>query len=406
MEKFYFVSKTDNLPAACGVYAFKKGNSFLYIGKAGNLKTRVKSHFNQPSYRDNLFMEKVKKIGYIETDSEIEALILEAELIKKYQPKYNVLWKDDKNYFYIKIDKEDLPCIKITHQPVPRKKTEYIGPFIEGGPLKRALKTLRKVFPYYTIKNHPDKLCPFCHLNLCPGPAPDIKEYKKNVKNLKQFLEGKKSSVIRNLKKEMARASKDQRYERAAEIRDKIDSLERIIAQTKIIRPKKETDWRVVKKGLKEVTEKDIEKIEAYDISNIQGQKATGSQAVFIKGKPKKDLYRKYKIKISGKPNDIAMLKETLKRRLRHVEWPYPEMILIDGGRAQLNAGIEATKNIPHIFVASLAKRENKLFLKNKKDPLLLKNLPQEISNLILYLRDESHRFAIKYHRKLRERLT
>ncbi len=406
MEKFSFVSKADNLPTACGVYAFKKGNSFLYIGKAGNLKTRVKSHFNRPSYRDNLFIGKVKKIGYIETDSEIEALILEAELIKRHQPKYNVLWKDDKNYFYIKIDKQNLPYIKITHQPVPRKKTEYIGPFIEGKPLKRALKTLRKVFPYYTTKNHSSRLCPFCHLNLCPGPDPDIKEYKKNIKNLKKFLEGKKTSVIKNLKKEMAKASKDQRYERAAEIRDKIDSLERIIAQTKIIRPKKETDWKVIKKGLKEVTGKDIEKIEAYDISNIQGQKATGSQVVFIKGKPKKDLYRKYKIKISGKPNDIAMIKELIKRRFKHKEWPYPDMILIDGGKAQLNAGIEMTRDNPSIFVASLAKRENKLFLKNKKDPLLLKELPQEISNLILYLRDESHRFAIKYHRKLRERLT
>ncbi len=406
MEKFFFVSTIEKLPATCGVYAFKDKNSFLYVGKAGNLKNRAKSHFNQPSYRDNLFINKTEKIGYIETDSEIEALILEAKLIKKLQPKYNVLWKDDKNYFYVEINRESLPYVKITHQPISQKNIEHIGPFIEGGPLKKALKVLRKAFPYYSAKNHPKKLCPFCHLNLCPGPDPNIKECKKNIRNLKNFFEGKKKFIIKDLRREMKKASKEQKYERAAELRDKIDALERVMSQTKVIRPKKETDWRVVKKELREVTGRNIEKIEAYDVSNIQGQKATGSQAVFIKGKPEKGLYRKFKIKISGKPNDIAMIKETLKRRLKHKEWPYPEMILIDGGRAQLNAGIEVTKEFPSLFVSSLAKKENKFYLENKKEPLLLKNLPQELSSLVLHMRDESHRFAVKYHRLLRERLT
>ncbi len=399
MEKFSFLpkEKLSLLPQATGVYAFKNKH-LLYIGKASNIKKRVKSHFQQPSYRDNLFIERVEKIGYIETDSEIEALILEAELIKKHRPRYNILWKDDKNYFYVKIDKEGLPVISITHQP--KGKGEYIGPFIEGKALKKSLKTLRKIFPYYSRKNHPKKPCSFCHLNLCPGPDPDIKEYKKNIRNLKAVLRGRKNRAVKRIKKEMKRASDNQEYEKAAKIRDRIEALERIISHTKIIKPKRETDYRIIEKELKKLFKKKIEKIEAYDISNIQGQKATGSMAVFIKGKPAKDLYRKFRIKTEGKPDDTAMIKEVLKRRFNHKEWSYPDMILIDGGKGQLSAAASATPK--KISLAALAKKENRLF-RQRKDSLLLKDLPRELSNMMLYLRDEAHRFAIAYHRKLRE---
>ncbi len=400
MENFSFLpkEKLSFLPDTTGVYAFRN-KDLLYIGKASDIKKRVKSHFQQPSYRDSLFTSKIEEIGYVETDSEIEALLLEAELIKKHQPKYNVLWKDDKNYFYIKIDKEDLPVISITHQPKKKKQTEYIGPFIEGKPLKKSLKTLRKIFPFYSRKNHPKKLCSFCHLNLCPGPDPDPKEYKKNIKNLKDFLKGKKKSVLKNLKKEMKKASEKQEYEKAAKLRDKIEALEKIISHTKII--KKEIDYKTIEKELKEIFKKKIEKIEAYDISNIQGQKATGSLVVFKKGKPEKSLYRKFRIKIEGKPNDTAMIKEVLKRRFGHKEWPCPDMILIDGGKGQLTAALSETPK--GIAIATLAKKENELFTPKRKEPLLLKNLPKELSNMFLHLRDEAHRFAIAYHRKLRE---
>ncbi len=400
MDKFSFFpkEKLSLLPNTFGVYAFKNKH-LLYIGKASDIKKRAKSHFQQPSYRDNLFISKVEEIGYIETDSEIEALILEAELINKYQPKYNVLWKDDKNYFYVRISKDNLPVVSITHQK--NKKGEYIGPFIEGKPLKKSLKTLRKIFPYYSKKNHPPKPCSFCHLNLCPGPNPDIKEYKKNIKNLKDFLRGKKKAVIKNLKKEMEEASQKENYEKAAETRDKIEALERVISHAKVIRPKREIEYKKIEKELKKIFKKKIKKVEAYDISNIQGQKATGSMIVFIKGKPSKNLYRRFKIKAEGKPNDTAMIKEMLKRRFKHKEWGYPDLILIDGGKGQLNAALSETpKKIP---VSALAKKENKLFIENKKEPLLLKDLPKELSNMILYLRDEAHRFAITYHRKLRK---
>jgi len=436
MEKLKFLtkSKIKRLPRNPGVYVFKKGGKFLYIGKASNIKERVKNHFQQPAYRNNLFLNQASRIGFIETDSEIEALLLEAHLIKKYQPKYNVIWRDDKNFFYIGITKEDLPRIFITHQPLAkvrsrkyeeRKKrvfrssdfrlqTSYIGPFVEGKPLKQTLRYLRRAFPYYTAKKHQKNPCTYCHLGLCPGPNPDIKEYKKNIKYIISVLKGKRKSVLRTLKKEMRLASSLQDFEKAAKMRDQIRALEKVFAHTKIFEEEKlvpEKDWQETQKILQNVfrTKKKISRIEAYDISNIQGKMATGSMVTFIKGRPDKKFYRKFRIKITPKPNDIAMIKEVLSRRFGHPEWPFPDIILIDGGKAQLNAGIHIVNQYKSaksasISVIALAKRKNELYIENKKQPILLKTLPRPIFNLILQLRDEAHRFALTYHLKLRKK--
>ncbi len=408
MEKFNFLKKNElgRLPKNPGVYAFKN-DQLLYIGKAADIQKRVKNHFYQPSYQDDLFMNKVEKIGYIETDSEIEALILEAHLIKRYQPKFNILWKDDKNYFYLAIAKEKCPQVFITHQP--ERNLDLIGPFVEGNALKKTLKTLRKIFPFYSGSKHPANLCPWCHLGLCPGPNPNPKEYKKNINNLVAFFKGRKKSVLKNLKKEMEIVSRHQDFEKAAEIRDKIFSLEKILAHTKIAQPEtSEDNWDNLQKILAKIvnSKETISRVEAYDISNIQGQQATGSMVVFTKGMPDKNFYRKFKIKTVFQPNDFAMIKETLKRRFGHPEWPYPDVILIDGGKAQLNAAIEVKNQNPQaksISIAALAKKENKLHVEGKRNPILLKTLPKEIFNLILQLRDEAHRFAKAYHHKLRK---
>jgi len=323
MEKFKFMpkNKISELPKTPGVYAFKSGREFLYIGKAVNLLNRVKQH------RELFVLDRVKhkhrQLGYIETESEIEALLLEAKLIKKYQPKYNVDWKDDKNYFYVGVTKEAFPRVFITHQPKCNEKcSRYIGPFVNGGELKQKLNDLRKIYPYRTCKNLPKKPCLWYHLNQCPAPC---------------FLPTKH--------------------------------------------------------------------IEAYDISNIQGQEATGSMVTFVNGKPDKNFYRKFRIKTVQGPNDVAMLKEVLTRRLKHKEWPYPDLILIDGGRGQLNAALCALRGgAQRIRVAALAKKNNELFIEGQKNPILLKNLPQEFSNLILRARDEAHRFARAYHHHLRKK--
>ncbi|MGA2418432.1 MAG: UvrB/UvrC motif-containing protein [Candidatus Staskawiczbacteria bacterium] len=351
-EARYNFSKITEEPRSGGdFYSFK--NELIYIGKAIDIRDRVKNHFQQPSYRDDLFIEKVNKIGFFETNSEIEALILEANLIKKYQPKYNVVWRDDKNYFYVAITKDERPVIYVAHQK--NEAADYIGPFVEGTALKKTLRFLRRVFPYYTTKKHPKNKCTYCHLGLCPGPNPDLKEYKKNIKKLILILQGKRNAVLKSLKKEMKQFSKENKFEQAAKIRDRIYNLQQVMAHTRVLENRNlttpdtgETLAKII--GL----EKPISRIECYDISNIQGKQATGSMVVFVDGEQDKSQYKKFKIKTENTPNDIAMIKEVLQRRFAHEEWQYPEVILIDGGIAQLNVAIN-TKN--HLIPQNYSER-------------------------------------------------
>jgi len=410
--RFKYVSKNkiSDLPRNAGVYSFRDKKNSLYVGKAINIRERVKNHFQQPAFKSSVFAKKADKIGYIETNSEIEALILEAKLIKELKPRFNVIWKDDKNFFYIAITKEKKPIVSISHQPKKTGKNElkinYIGPFVDGTALKKTLRVLRRVFPFYAERKHPKNPCLYCHLKLCPGPDPDLKKYRKNIKNITEFLEGRNKSILANLKKEMKKASKSQSFEEAAKIRDKVFSLERILANTRVIsKDRKEINWKETERVLKKIVnhKKDISRIEAYDISNIQGKMATGSMVVFIEGNPEKNFYRKFRIRIKDEPNDTAMIKEVISRRIKHKEWSRPDLILIDGGKGQLNAAARVLET-KGIKIVSLAKRKNELFIDGKKEPILLKNLPNELSNLILRIRDEAHRFAVSYHRMLREK--
>jgi len=435
VRKFKFITKDkiSQLPKNPGVYAFKKDARLLYIGKATNLKERIKNHFPPVKYREAVILPKaklfnrVKQIGYIKTNSEIEALILEANLIKKYQPKYNVVWRDDKNYFFVGITKEYFPRVFITHQPKLQTtnyklQTNYVGPFVDGKALKQTLKVLRKVFPYRSCRVIPKRACLWYHLGRCPAPCllrskilevPEIrkslkKEIQRNANSLFEIVRGRKSRVLRELKKEMKAASLSQDFEKATKIRDQISALEKVLAHAKVFEEfylTQKINWLQIQKILQQIskTKKSVARIEAYDVSNIQGQEATGAMVTFINGLPDKNFYRKFKIKITGKPNDVAMLKEVLSRRLKHSEWPYPDLMLIDGGRAQLNAALRClTPGVKHLEMIALAKRKNELFIRGQKEPILLKNLPREIFNLILQLRDEAHRFAISYHKKLR----
>ncbi len=394
----------------------------MYIGKATNIKDRVKSHFLQPTFRDSLFVDRVSRIGYVKTDSEIEALLLEAKQIKRHQPKYNVMWRDDKNYFFVAITKEKFPRIFITHQ-TKDKKTEYIGPFVDGQALKQTLKILRKVFPYRSCISLPSKPCLWHQLKRCPAPCltrkkiskeiPTLekslkKELIKNSKNIAKVLKGGKTQVLKSLKLEMESFSKNHEFEKAAKRRDQIRVLERILAHARVFEtPNPQQNlWQKTETMVKSLVnvKTNISRIEAYDVSNIQGKLATGSLVTFINGQPDKSFYRKFKIKIAGKPNDIAMLKEVLTRRFLHSEWPFPDLILIDGGKAQLNIAIAVAKQHKiKAKVTALAKANNELFIENNKSPVLLKNQPREIFNLFLQLRDEAHRFAIIYHKKLRK---
>ena len=436
MERFKFLSKDKiaDLPKNSGVYAFKN-QGLLYIGKATNIKERVKNHFNGKCWWEKTLLRQGfgGRIGFIKTNSEIEALILEAKLIKKYQPRFNVMWRDSKNYFYIAISRDERPVVSITHQPspkriknnelgiknkkarikkikflIPNSQFKYMGPFTDGTALKKTLRHLRRVFPYYSVKKHPKTLCLWCHLKLCPGPNPDLKEYRKSINNLVAFFKGEKSKIKKNLEKEMKIASRKRDFEKAAVIRDKISALEKTMENARIIAPESsKSDWQKTQSDLQKVLQikKPLSRIEAYDVADIQGEEATASMIVFKQGGPDKSSYRKFKIKTVEKPNDVAMLEEAIFRRLRHPEWPYPEVILIDGGKGQLGAGQKAfaKSNRLDIALMALAKRNNELYIENKQDPVLLKSLPRGLFNLILQMRDEAHRFARVYHHKLRK---
>ncbi len=430
MENFKFVSKEDlnKIPKEPGVYCLSNEKEIFYIGKAANLRERVKNHFQQPSYKDYLFLDKVEKIGYIKTGSEIEALILEANLIKKYQPKFNVIWRDDKNYFFVGITKEDFPRIFITHQPQKlinsstHQLTTFVGPFVDGKALKQTLKILRKIFPFRSCKKLPKRPCLFYHLGYCLGPCllkskffEEIKDQsqikkisQKNAQMIMKILKEGKKSVLKELKKEMKKEAKLENFEEAKRLRDQVFALEKTLSHSKIFEEIliESPEWEEIERKLKEILnfERKIERIEAFDVSNIGGKFATGSMITFLKGIPEKNLYRRFKIKFEKKPNDIGMLKEILKRRFSHLEWGLPDLILIDGGKAQLNAAIKA--KIPEFKgkIIALSKKENKLFLEDKKEPLFLKNLPKEVSSLILKINKESHRFAISYHQNLRKK--
>ncbi|MEK9153564.1 MAG: GIY-YIG nuclease family protein, partial [Patescibacteria group bacterium] len=216
--KFKFVSTNQlhTLPILTGIYTFQsKKGILLYIGKAINIKERVKNHFSQPNFKDNIFIPETTKIGFIITGSEIEALLLEAKLIKKYLPKYNTQWKDGKNYYFVAITAETFPRIFITHQQPTNKPLTLIGPFVDGQTLKQTLRVLRRIFPFRTCRTLPKKACLYKELGLCLAPCQfKIKseklKVKKNIKNLIDILQGKKPQVLNNLQKEMRLASQKQ----------------------------------------------------------------------------------------------------------------------------------------------------------------------------------------------------
>jgi len=433
-EKFKFLLKKNinKLPKKAGVYCFKNEEIF-YIGKASNIKERVKNHFQNPSFKDYLFLEKVKKIGYIETGSQIEALILEAKLIKKIKPKFNVFWKDDKNYFFVAKTQEDFPRVFITHQVKLKEKkifskNDFVGPFVDGKALKKTLKILRKIFPFRSCRQIPKRPCLWYHLQRCPAPCilksksfqkiskvSKIKKItKRNAQKIIKFLKKGEIPLLKELKKEMKKLAQKQKFEEAAKIRDQIFALEKIKEHSKIFSEEINSphlNWPEIEEKLKKILnfKRKISKIEAFDVSNIKGKMATGSMITFINGRPEKKLYRKFKIRFEKKPNDISMLKEILERRLKHPEWGLPDLILVDGGKGQLRAAIEIkNKNLRirnKIKILSLAKKKKELFIEKRKEPIFLEKLPSEIFNLILRLNKEAHRFALSYHRKLREKV-
>lgn len=414
------------VPKKPGVYIFKNNKGqILYIGKAIDLYARVSSYFNG---QDNRFQIKnlVSQIDSLETISvfsEIDALILEANLIKKYLPPFNIKLTDDKDYLYIKITKDIFPKVLTARKKELADAKAYFGPFPSGNTVRSTLKKLRRIFPWCAGGNHTNFLdnvivaktrpCFYYHLGLCPGPCAgkiDRKQYNKIINRLIKFLNGKKDQVIKDLEREMEQLSKQLDFEKAQVIKKTIDGITYLTSANNIsvylensnfVEDQNKLALESLKKDLN--LNKIPERIECFDISNISGQLAVGSMVVLTSGQVDKKSYRKFKIGSANiGPNDVAMLKEVIRRRIKHNEWPKPDLILVDGGRGQVRGAESETRNSEfNIPIFGLAKRLEWIYppegeiIKLSKSSLSLK--------LLQNIRDESHRFAISYHRKLRD---
>jgi len=358
--------KIDNLTDKAGVYFFKNtAEQVIYVGKAKNLKKRVKNHFQKPGQHAFDFISQITDIDFIQTNSEKEALLLEQQFIKKLQPRWNTEWKDDKNYFYIALSNDACPRIYLTHQPNPTKPDNLVrsnltrsgevkphqklgsegsgpfGPFVSGREVKSFLCEIRKVLPYRTCRNLPKKPCFYRDLGLCLSPCIDKNKVSSYCKMLSVF---------------------------------------RAIARL--------------------YQEKNL-RVECYDISNLSGTLTVGSMVVFQNGRPDKNSYRKFKIKTVTGQNDVASLAEVLTRRLAHTEWPKPGLIIIDGGKGQLKAA--RCINIPTVALAKIGNKNGKIFSPYSKNYTQLSKLPKNLADIFLRIRDEAHRFAIAYNKKRRE---
>jgi excinuclease UvrABC nuclease subunit len=388
------------IPDSPGVYFFQKGSEILYIGKATSLKDRIRSYFGSDlvvrrGLKITNMIESATTINWKETDSVLEALMLEANLIKKHQPQANTLGKDNKSYNHAIITQEEYPRVILIREHDLKFKENLgfeikyqFGPFPHGGQLKEALKIIRKIFPFRGEKDFFNKKRRRqSSLNVELGLTPNFsvvskKEYQKTIRNLKLFFEGKKKSLKKRLETEMKKLAQKQEFEKAQNIRNQIFSLDHI------------QDIAI----LKNENKSSLERIEAYDIAHLSETNRVGVMVVIEKGILKKQDYRKFNIRLKG-GGDVGALREVLTRRLNRKEWSLPDLIVVDGGKAQLASAqqkvFEFNLKIPVVAVTKDEHHKARSFLGNSE--IISKN-----ERDILLANSEAHRFAIKFHREKR----
>lgn len=526
------------LPDRPGVYLMKdEGGRIIYVGKAINLKNRVRSYFQSSrnhSPKVKAMVIKISNLEYIITKTEMEALILECNLIKKHRPKYNISLRDDKTYPYIKVTNEAYPRVYATRK-VQKDGARYFGPYTSAGAVHETLRLLKKLFPLRNCRHLDAKRpCLEHHIKRCLAPCTgnvDAEVYAAMIKAVCLFLEGRSDDVIRNLRHQMADAAENLEFEVAAKVRDQLAAVEKVIEKQNIVTGSGDQDalglartamgtcvqvffirsgkmvgrdhflmagsedeadsdilaafikqyysratfipreillpldvsdqellagWLTELKGgkvfvetPKRGTKKDVvnmavgnavivleeqaakikarneqtegaaadlgrylgmdktpDRMECFDISHIQGAETVASMVVFEGGAPKKEDYRRYKLRtVEGKPDDFRSMQEVVERRYRHLTEPLPDLIIIDGGKGQLNAALAVIRGVglADVNVVGLAKEFEHLFQEGESDPLILPRHSQALY-LVQRIRDEAHRFAITYHRKLRSK--
>ena len=419
-------------PTTPGVYLMKDGlGRVIYVGKAVNLRSRAGSYFTAAAAVDRRTAElvtEIRDIDYVETDSEVDALLLEARLIKDVQPRFNSELKDDKTFPYLQITtREDFPRVEFTRTPESTGVKLY-GPFTSAKKLRGTIAVLQKIFRFRTCTLDIDegdekwrwfRPCLLASINQCTAPCNmriTKEDYKNDIRKLRLFLDGGKVRLLKELEKNMKEASKELKFEKAARIRDEIKALKDLNlrgdleehAQPEVfyIDPKKGME------GLRRVFKLDElpRRIEGVDIAHLQGGETVASLVQFIDGLPFKHGYKRYKIRSVDGVDDFGSIREVVSRRFRRLTEEgesYPDILLIDGGKGQLNAALEAMDQlgIKRPFTISLAKREEEVYVPGEAEPRRLSRHSFGL-RLLQYVRDESHRFAQHYHHLLRNKST
>ena len=423
-------------PKTPGVYLMKDAEErVLYVGKAKDLRARVTSYF-QPS-ADLLntrgpdicrMVDKVRHIDFIECESEVDALLKEARLIKDVQPPHNAMLKDDKTFPYIEITtSDDFPAVYVTRKP-RLKGSKLYGPFTSAASVRDAVNALQRVFKFRSCEldiHEGDESrkffrpCLLHAINQCTAPCAALisyDDYKKDVDRLKKFLASKRQTLVRQMQKEMEAASKEKRYEEAATLRDRLKAIQSLALQGDVdenVQP--EVFYTDPRRGLEKIAEllgleSPPRAMECIDIAHLQGEATAGSLVCFIDGRPFKSGYRRFRICTVAGVDDYAAIREVISRRYRYAaegEELFPDVILIDGGLGQLHAGMEvfADMNVKPPMVISLAKREEEVYIQARSAPVRLAR-NNDALRIFQQMRDEAHRFAQAYHHTLLKKQT
>ncbi len=421
--------KLLSLPLGPGVYQFyDQSKQIIYIGKAVNLRRRVLSYwqnYHQLTPAKQQLVDSIAHIKWQETDNEIEALLLEASLIKKYQPKYNIVWRDDKRYIYIAISADAFPRVYLTRKLAP--SGQFFGPFTSVQAARETLKAIRKIWPYRSCRAMPKRVCLYYQLGQCPGPCQGLiskSAYQKIIHQLSLFLQGKKQLVVKRIQTELDKYTQELnklKPEDRIVIEQKIISLtwqlqqiNKVLATSRVLSLEERYANDVVELGKILGLQKPPRRIEGYDISNLYGAQAVGSLVVFVDGEASPQDYKRFKLGgNSANLGDVPLLREMLRRRLAHDDWFKPDLIIIDGARAQVNAVYNLLKqagwDVPVIGLAKdrglrSARALDKVYFPGESKPLQL-SLNSPALFLLKRVRNEAHRFAISFHRHIRRKV-
>lgn len=419
-----------HLPQTCGVYIMRDASGqVLYVGKANNLAKRVAQYFNplRPDRKNQLLAPLIRQIDYVHCASEREALIWERKLIRRHQPFFNQVWKDDKSYPYVAITMgEDFPRMRVVRKR-RRDGTVYFGPYPKTTPIRGLLRGLfkRQMFPLRPcdwsfsetkpLEERKIKSCLYYHTGECPAPCAgrvSPSAYRGIARNAVLFFSGRYQGLRRALERQMGAASRALDFEKAASLRDSLEALSHMEERVRYreVRPEKVDERLDASRGVSDLREalglpRPPHRIECFDVSHLFGRETVASMVSFAGGEPDRGRYRRLRIRAVAGIDDFSAMAEAVERRYRALSSkgePLPDLVLVDGGKGQLSAAAGALKRLKlRLPLAALAKREEEVFVPGREAPLRL-DRGRPALRLLQRLRDEAHRFAVSYHRLLR----